>query len=187
MTWLAAVALKLSPVGRFLKAVPWQVWAAIGLAVALWLGVQWHQHEAGQALEAAEKRGEDRAYANVEAKAKALEEKARELAQQIRSRTDETNRRIAGDADDLRLRGPGRAACPVAPPAGAGGRDEAGGAGDAAGPQMPSGDRAAVPWGWLVDRAEQCDLNRAEALAWREWRRRYTAEWEKWRAEARPE
>jgi hypothetical protein len=26
-----------------------------------------------------------------------------------------------------------------------------------------------VPWAWLVGHAEQCDINRSEALAWREW------------------
>lgn len=95
--------------------------------------------------------------------------------------TNAQNRRIAGAADDLRVLGPGKAACPgnsgIAPSAG--GRVATSGTGDAAGPQMPVADRAGVPWQWLVDRAEQCDLNRTEVLSWREWHAKLLEAWPK--------
>lgn len=50
--WLAKSALMMSPAGAYIRAaggvmkkIPWQVWAAIGAAIALWLGVRWHHHE----------------------------------------------------------------------------------------------------------------------------------------------
>jgi hypothetical protein len=101
----------------------------------------------------------------------------RKIADEIRKRTDEENRRIAADADGLRLSGPGRArACAPAAP---GGRQPASGKPDAAGPEMPSDDSAAVPWNWLVQRAETNDLNRAEVLAWRDWYDRLLKQWPK--------
>jgi hypothetical protein len=100
------------------------------------------------------------------------------LTREIRNRTDEENRRIAGDADAVRLRGPGKAVCRAAPAA-ASGHEPVGGNGDASRPQVPSDDRAAVPWEWLTDRAEQSDLNRAEVLAWRDWYRRLVESWPK--------
>jgi hypothetical protein len=157
--------------GRWIKGLPWQVWAVIGLALLLFLGVRWHN---GQ-IKDAEKRGADRAYAAVEKKARQLEAKANAVADKIRSKTDEAARTIAADADVIRVSGPGKArACPV--PAASGRREPAGGGSDAAGPEMPSDDRAAVPWQWLVQRAEQCDLNRNEVLAWREWHEKLSAQ-----------
>jgi len=101
------------------------------------------------------------------------------IAAEIRRRHDEEARRIAAGADALRVSGPGRAA--ACPPATPGGHQPPGGAGNAPGPEMPPGDRAAVPWQWLVARAESADLNRSEVLAWREWHARLNAEWEAWR------
>jgi hypothetical protein len=100
------------------------------------------------------------------------------LTQDIRNRTDEENRSIAGDADALRVSGPGKAACRSAPAA-SGEHEPASGNGNAPGPQVPPDDSAAVPWGWLVQRAEEHDLNRAEVLAWREWYRKLVESWPK--------
>lgn len=98
------------------------------------------------------------------------------VSEEIRKRTDEENRRIAAGADDLRVSGPGRSrvACSPATP---GGHVAPNGAGDVAGPQVPTDERAAVPWQWLVTRAEQADLNRAEVLAWRDWYARLAEQW----------
>jgi hypothetical protein len=100
------------------------------------------------------------------------------LTQDIRNRTDEENRRIAGDADALRVSGPGKAACRPAPAA-SGEHEPGRGNGNAPGPQVPPDDSAAVSWGWLTDRAEEHDLNRAEVLAWREWYRKLVESWPK--------
>lgn len=100
------------------------------------------------------------------------------LSADFRRLNDEENRRIAGDAQSLRVSGPGKATC-HAPPAAASGHEEGRGKPDAPGPQVPSADSAAVPWPWLVTRAEQADLNRAEVLAWREWYRKLVEDWPK--------
>ena len=100
------------------------------------------------------------------------------LTQDIRNRADEENRSIAGYADALRVSGPGKAACRPGPAA-ASEHEPGSGNGNAPGPQVPSDDRAAVPWGWLTDRAEEHDLNRAEVLAWREWYRKLVESWPK--------
>jgi hypothetical protein len=163
MTWLAARA--------FLGRVPKAVWIAIAVALVLGLGVRWHN---GQ-IHDAEKRGEARAYAAVERKARELEAKANATADKIRSKSDETARAIAADADIIRVSGPGKARCsPVPTPTSR--REEAGGKPNAAGPEVPTDDRAAVPWQWLVQRAEQCDLNRNEVLSWREWYEKLAAQ-----------
>lgn len=149
---------------RWLKGLPWQVWAAIGVALVLWMGVRWHNGQVNDAF----KRGEQAAYVAVEKKALELQAKANAVADKIRSKSDDQARAIAADANTLRVSGPGKArACPAAAPSGR--REAASGEADVAGPEMPSDDRAAVPWQWLVQRAETCDLNRGEVLAWREW------------------
>jgi hypothetical protein len=114
----------------------------------------------------------------IDGEARAAKERGDKLAKELRDRTDEENRRIAGDADALRVSGPGKAVCRPAPTA-ASGHEEGRGNGDAPGPQVPSDDRAAVPWPWLVARAEQADLNRAEVVAWRDWYSRLVAAWPK--------
>ena len=98
------------------------------------------------------------------------------VSEEIRKRTDEENRRIAAGADDLRVSGPGRSRASCAPAA-PGGHVAPSGTGDVAGPQVPTDERAAVPWQWLVTRAEQADLNRAEVLAWRDWYARLAEQW----------
>lgn len=167
-----------------IPALPFVVprWAWIVLASAFLFGVLvWaHQREVKQTIAAAEKRGEDRAYANVAKKTKELERKANDLTEKIKERNREENSRITAAADDLRLRGPGkaRANCPGVP-SGPSRRQPADGQANAAGPGVPSGEFATVPWGWLIERAEKCDLNRAESLAWREWYAKQSELWAK--------
>lgn len=177
MTWLALRAL----LGR----VPKQVWLVLAVVALLAVGVLWHGHKVHQTIAAAEKRGADAEAKRIEAKALELKRKAdalnAKISAELRSRSDEEARRIAASADTLRLSGPGLARCPRNPgvPAGPGKPVAATGRPDAAGSEMPSGDSAAVPWGWLVGRAEQCDLNRSEVLTWREWYDRTVAGWPK--------
>lgn len=172
-------------IGLFFKGLSPRVWLFIALALALAGAVFMHQRAAHRAIKNADAAGYARASNEIAAKAQALEAKANRLnaaiAAQARKRNDEENRLIARSADDLRVRGSGKANCPRNPglPAGAGQSRPTSGGADAAGPAMPSDDLAAVPWDWLVDRAEQADLNRAEALAWRDWYRRMVEAWPK--------
>lgn len=187
-------ALMTSPVGGFLKAVPRWVWIAIAIGLALLGAYLWHQHAAGKALKAADQAGYDRAKAEDAAALKQLREKAaqatgagRAIADDTRSKNDETNRAVRADAADLLLRGPGASRCrPVGNPAvpATGGQPQpAPAATDAARALLSVDDRltdgAVVPWRWLVARAEASDLDRAEVIAWRNWYQRQAAEWKK--------
>lgn len=155
----------------------------VGGAVVL-IGLLWWAY--AREIRAAEKRGEERAYAAVAAKAIELKGKAdalgRDVSALVRSINNETNLLIARRADAVRVRGPGAAICPGAagPAAAAGGRDAPGGGADAGVDRLPYPawePLIAMPFAELVDRAERCDLNRAEAIAWRDWHKQLTAAW----------
>jgi hypothetical protein len=205
--FLAPAALKLGAKMLFgrvaanakadIAAIPPKVKLAIAgvlLLVALFFV---HQHIAHKHLKAADKAGYDRAKAEdaaqlAAAHRQALEARARaeaigaEISRNTREKNDEEARNIARSARDVLVRGPGEARCrPVdhsGVPAGGGGYGAAGGQPDAAGPQVPADELAAVPWPWLVGRAEQADLNRSEVLTWREWYDRQFKAWEQMRS-----
>jgi hypothetical protein len=92
----------------------------------------------------------------VDTEAREAETQAAQLSKQLKDRTDEENRRIAGDANSLRLSGPGKAVCRPAPAAPSG-HAQSGAGPDAPGPSLPTNDSAAVPWNWLVQRGEEHD------------------------------
>lgn len=175
----AGLALKLLPVRNFLKAIPRPVWIALAVLTLLALGSCVHKRSV-------EKFGNERFAAGVKAE-KARAEKARKeaeakgnaISKKVRDKTDEKARDISKRADAERVSGPGLARC-ATPPAAPSGPKPASGNGDDPGPGVSEADSAAVPWPWLVDRAEQADLNRNEVLAWREWHRRLTEEWSKY-------
>lgn len=162
----------------FLGGLPRSVWIVLAIVAALGLGTCAHDRAVHKHYNSAYAQGKADEASRIAKKAKELEAKANRLANEIRSKADAKARDIAVRADDLRVSGPGRSRCAV-PPAPTSGHKQASGNGDAAGPQVPTGDSAAVPWPWLVNRAEQADLNRAEVLAWREWYERLKAEWQK--------
>lgn len=183
-------ALALGKAAGALKSVPWQVWTIGVLIVAVGLGKCAHDRQIkafGRAQFTlgvnAEKEATNKLLAKAHADALAWKAKAEAnaaaITQDIRGRHEATLRDTGARADALRLRGPGAARCrsgdhPGVPGA-AGGREPAGGAANDARPRMPEQDGAGVQWGWLVDRAEQCDANRSEALSWREWHARQSA------------
>lgn len=168
-----------------IKDVPRFVWIALAAALFYAFALNWHAGKV-KALElAAYERGHTAATNAMKGLQAERERRDARLAEELRRKHNEEVTRIAGRADDLRLRGPGRSLCPDRPvaAAGAGRHNEADRPADAPGSEVPAGERAAVPWGWLTDRAEAHDLYRSEALAWREWYARFSAEWEAWKAE----
>lgn len=164
-------------IGAGLKRVPGKVWVALAIIAALVAAFFVHQHIAGERLQARYNAGYaqgrlDATKAQIAAQAKA-DAAAKAINTTIRKKTDEEDRHIARDADDLRVRGPGKAACPgvAAPRRPASGHVAVGGAPDAAVGQVPGGggvDLIAVPFADLIDFAEHADRNRAEVNAWRE-------------------
>jgi hypothetical protein len=158
----------------FFKGLPRWVYIALAVAALIGAGVFFHGRAVKRTFDNGFKAGvlaNEKSHADAEAK---LASKQAAITAPIRKQNDETNARIAGDADDLRLRGPGKARASCQPSAAAGQPGAAGhelpdAAGSGAAAADGLSDFAAVPWGWLVGRAEQADLDRAEVLAWRTW------------------
>lgn len=182
--FLAPLALKLAPVKALVGRVP--RWAWIALAVALLLAVGSCVHR-GKVKAFGNERfaaGYAKAVDDGRKAAAKLDRKSDAIASEIRSRNDEEIRHIARRADTLRLRGPGAATCINPSVSGSASRRQpASRQSDVVGSGVSSPDRAAVPWPWLVSRAEIADANRSEVLAWREWHQRLTKEWDQLRKE----
>lgn len=177
----------------FLKGLSPKAWLYIAIAAAV-IGCFFlhqhlmHRHDA--ALVKSTITAEDqRIAAQALAAKKKIDSRLAAVVAPIRSRNDETNRIIIGSARAIGLLGPGKAACGRSPglPGPASGPVAPGGNGDAAGPYMPPEDRAAVPWVWLTDRAEEHDLDRAEVLSWRLWYQKVLAAWPKSEPAKRPD
>jgi hypothetical protein len=201
-SFLAESALMMSPIGGFLKGVwklsgkvPWQIWAAIFAAIALWLGIRWHAHEVHKTFAAgyAQARSEDKAVLdNLRAQLAQAGLEMKRTSQEQRSKNDAANASIHSAADALRVQGPGAASCsrrPAAPVPAAPGQSQPASqpAGSAPAP-MPAADGsdplAAVSWRWLVGTGEQCDIERAENVSWRTAYQEWLATWERMRADA---
>jgi hypothetical protein len=196
MSWLvgflAKSALMQSPVGAFIRWVPKWAWIVLAVVAAVAGAYLWHQHVAGKALKSADAAGYARAKAedakalqDLRSKANEAASNGRSIAQDTRSKNDETNRAAHAAAGDLLVRGAGasRSRC-VGDPAVPAASGEHGAAPDAAhvarallSDDDRTADRADVPWRWLVGRAEQSDLDRAEVVAWRSWYQRQADEW----------
>lgn len=168
--FLAKSALMRSPIGGFLKMIPRWAWIALAGAVLVLLAVWWHAGKKDAFGDARYQAGYSARDAEITKLQREREAADRKLAEEIRRRVNAENARIAADANALRLRGPGRATCPnpPRPGPGAGGHDAAAAGADAARPALPAGEWAAVPWNWLVRRAEEFDRLLTEAKAWRE-------------------
>lgn len=184
--WAGKSVLMSSPLGGLLKRIPRWVWLLLAGAVLVLFAMRWH---AGKA----EAFGAERyqaGYAAAQADAKAardeLERRNAKLAAELRSKNDAKLRDVARDADAVRLRGAGKAACsgPAFLPAAAGGRNAPDRSGDAALAEVPAGERVdlfGLPVAPTIDFAESHDAYRVEALGWREWHAAFTAEWEAYR------
>lgn len=181
---LAGVGGFFKPVGSFLTKIPKPVWealAVIGYALACYAVHQRAVHEHDQALIAA---NNAQWQAHIASAAGRIQQQAAQIAadaNQLREANDEANSRIAIDAGDLRMRGPGKAVCPGRPvrAAATGQPQPTSPEPDAARPALPADDLAAVPWPWLVNRAEEHDSLRAEVLAWRKLYAQIVAMWPK--------
>jgi hypothetical protein len=168
---------------RFFGSLNAQGWIGLVVSVALalgWIGAAGDARHYKKQSDRYERlyRDEKAAVDEADRAAREAQATANQISKELKERNDAENRRIADTADAIRVSGPGKAAC-RANPTRTGGHDKAGGSGDATGSQVPADDRAAVPWPWLVAKAEQADLNRAEVLTWREWYKRLVAAWPK--------
>jgi hypothetical protein len=170
----------------FLASVPKPVWEGFTVVAYVLALLFLHQHYANAALKAADaagyqRRADEDAKAIVElaAKVRTTDAQLAAIATNQRNHADEENRRTNADADALLVRGPGKATAPVCGgpvansrvPAAASGPQPANRTAQDTGALLPGGDgqadRTIVSWRWLVGTIRQCDLDRTEALSWR--------------------
>jgi len=114
-------------------------------------------------------------------KNKAAEKQTAQISKQLRDRTDEENRRIAGDADALRLRGPGKAVCPALPSS-PGGHQQAAPSSDAPVAQLPNtrgAELIALPFDDTIGFGKSYDELLNENKAWRDWHDQVLKVWPK--------
>lgn len=177
MTWLAIKA--------FLGRIPRGAWIGAAVVALLLLGSCVHARKVKQY-------GNERYAAGVKAEGDRLAKKAAELKAKadaasakistaLKEKNDAQARVIVRAADDLRLRGAGKAACPrySSISASPGRSVPTSGGSNVAPAGLPDQDRIALPFGWTVDQAEKCDLNRSEVLTWRAWYAQQKEAWAK--------
>lgn len=154
-----------------LGKLPSWVWIALAVIAALVAATIYHGHKVRQFGNERYQAGVAAEDARVAAKANAIAAQAAALTAKIRSNTDETNRRIAVDANALRVRGPGKAACPYPAASGSGGHVDSAATADASVDPVPDGQRPALialPFPATIDFAEAYYRLLAEVKAWRD-------------------
>ena len=172
------------------KVPSWLIYAALG-ALAIGGALLWHGHAvkvarhegvvAGRAeADAAWQGAFDKMHDAADLFRTAYERRSSQLADELRKSHDQKVLDNARLADALSLRGPGKAASRCGPgrdtglSAPAGGHGQAPASPDAPRDPVPAEDGfAIVPWGWLVERAQERDDLLDEVLTWRDW---YAAE-----------
>jgi hypothetical protein len=138
---------------------------AIGFAV--WRVVAWYDSQ----LDAAEKRGAAAAYARVEHRVIEMSRQLTTAAEALRSKAGEETRVVVAAADDLRVRGPGKAACPAVPVTSSGGPVAAAtetGPAVAPLPDRTGTELVCLPFAGTVDVFEQHDRLLIESRSWRD-------------------
>lgn len=164
----------------FLGRIPKWAWLALAIGIALFLGVRWYHNQIHAAYDRGVIAERTQAKAAADRLKAEIDTKTRQIADLLRRKSDEQARHIAVAADDLRLSGPGKVSfrCSGSSTAPSG-RNQASGQGNAPRVEMPSEERAVLPWDWVVGQAERCDLNRSEVLAWRTWYQEIEKAWPK--------
>jgi hypothetical protein len=138
---------------------------AIGFAV--WRMVAWYQGQIDDAYD----RGVQYEQSRNTARSNQITGRQNEAAAVIKDEANAKVITIVRDAADLRVRGPGKAACPPVAVASTGGPEAAvASPGDPVGGVHPpgGGSLAAVRWDDLVTIAEQHDRLLIEVVAWRQ-------------------
>lgn len=208
--WLGKSALMTSPAGGFIRAagglfkkIPWQVWAAIAVVIALWIGVKWHAHEVHKTYQA----GYQQAVADIKAKEAKLVaplETAKQVAdakidvgtEGVRKNAQDQNHRVDVNIADLLSMytpaggGSGHAVDGVHQAnVGTGAQPADARADDGRAPQDSSGAEAGgaeptitVPAKWLITRAGVCDRDYIAVKAWEQGYAVYYAAYTEWLA-----
>jgi hypothetical protein len=169
-------------IGALLKRIPWQLYVAIAIVSAFGLLLIDRNHwKAADARDHATAVNYRRQLDAETEKNKAAEKQAAQISMQLRDRTNEENRRIAGDADTLRLRGPGKAVCPALPSS-PGGHQQAAPSSDAPVAQLPNtrgAELIALPFDDTIGFGKSYDELLNENKAWRDWHDQVLKVWPK--------
>lgn len=187
---VGASVLMQSPIGGFIRGagrlfakVPWQVWAALALAIAVFVGVKIHGHKVdafgNERFTAGFSAGYAAAKQDLE-KAKAeVETKGRAMAQDERKKNDAKTADLDRSVSDFMRGGAGRAACSPVTPAATDGASGTGGAeANDAVSGLPAGagqPLVGVPVDAAAAFARQNDKALIDNASWWSWYDRYSA------------
>lgn len=164
----------------FLKLVPRNVW--IGLGVAVFVALAWFAHSRAVAKfgQAQFDKGVKHEQTRITKKVLALAAKSEKVSSDAQKLSRQDHRRIADRADNLRLLGPGKAACrpTISAPASGVRSDRSGSTAVVAVPDREREQFLAVPFAPAIAFAERCDAYRSEINSWRGW---YTQQAEIWK------
>lgn len=188
--WAGKSALMMSPAGGIIRGagalfgkVPWQIWAALALAIAVFVGVKVHGHKVDAFGNERFTAGYAKGYADAKAdleKAKAeVETKGVAMAQDERKKNDAKTADLDRSVADFMRGGPGRAACsPVAPATTDGATGPGGAKADDTVSPVPAEERQpliGVPVDAAAAFARQNDKALIDNASWWSWYDRYQA------------
>lgn len=162
-----------------LKNMPWQVWLAIGLFVLVGVGACVHGKQVKthdkQVIAKNDKLWQDKLdKAHLEALSwkNQVEKKQDQINSILAEKHNAETTRIAAVADNERLLGPGAASCRQRNNSSLSGPTDpthTTTSTDASRPPVPAVDLAAVPWPWLVTRAQQFDQCQSDLKTMFDW------------------
>ena len=173
------------------RLVPREVWYVLALALLYRGALTWHANKVdaygAERFMAGYKKAVDDGK-QLQAQAELI---GTAISNKLKGENDETLRAIDRLGDDLRLRGPGKAACsyPAQPGAAASGHKPSGGSADAPVDRVPDSEGQqliGLPFFSTVEFAKLCDANRNEALTWRKNDQEQGAALDKLKAQATP-
>jgi hypothetical protein len=181
MSFLAGIGLRLLPVG---KAIGSGIVKLLQMHVPLWIVAAVLVVGAireNRAVDAAEKRGRDAAYAQITKQAKELAKRAEKISQDAKEFNRAANARISRTADDVRVLGPGKANCPGAVAPSSGGNQGPGKANAAVDPVSDPARNTVIglPFPPTIDFAEQHDRCQIDRQTWEDWYKKLVANWGK--------
>lgn len=185
MTALAIwAAIQRMGAGAFSALSKLSLWQILLIAALLIAGVQTlrlhaEQRTAGKLQTQVSKLAQE--LNTISAQASKAEADGKAIAKRLQEKNDEDNRRIAGDANSLRVSGPGKAVCRPAPAA-AGGHVPTAPAADAPVAPLPDAggvELIALPFDDTTRFGESYDQLLAEVQAWRTWHDEVLKAWPK--------
>lgn len=180
---VAAAGARLLPVRRFLARVPTWAWVVLGIALCGLVVARWHSVQVKAFGSARYDEGYSAARDDARKIQEALARRHAAIASKLRSQVNEALAANSRAADAVRLRGPGKAACPRigGPSPASGGSQPAAAETGAAVAELHGGQwepLVGLRFAPAVAVFEQHDALLVEVASWRNWYQVFSAEWE---------